>query len=641
MERLTSDNLSNLLDRFGPTIAHGAVNLLSVEAVRDRSGDRWSRKREQVEAFVERAFARIAGVDVLIVALNDTEFLSIQPGSDRQKALNLSFHVLQETLTFFLGEARREDMRMFQVTGFSGGELQVELLQGASFSELADAANVREAACTDKAETPGGVAPPMSDIPPRAERAAKLEIMGEDPILATYAIEPIWNIAQQVVTAYHLRPTLNRDEAGEPVDARELSPRAAERLVLAGLEHAVSEGLERGARFAIHVDVPFQGLTASRALYGLLHRLRELPDEVRRMIVLDLTGLEEGLPHSRMAEQVAALAPACRAVLARAPSLTAALGEWRYCRLAGISLDCSDFDASDPTYHARMAAFADHASTVTKTIIGYELRARSLTLAAWAAGFTHVTGVAARRHIAKPLSVRWSATDLYADVGATPIPSPRAPTPPVEWRDPALIPWLDALDGVAWMMDAAYDVVAVGGTDYAAETDPRDLFAPSPKGSEVDAYRRALHHSVLDGRRAGLSFHHRRDLPGRTRTQRTSLARIALPDRYPMVLYQSRTLEEATRSPLSLLEPDRIIENPGSPPRRSVVSMCALCQKFAWPPGAELAAGELVPGEIYLQRGGTADVGVVQGVCRACRGTIGASARPAPAKPLSRRGSSA
>ncbi len=122
------------------------MNVISVDAVRDRSGARWPRKREQVEAFVERAFARAAGTEVLVVALNDAEFLAIQPGAERQKALHLSFRVLKETLAFFLGEALREDMRLLQVTGFRGGELQVELLQGARFDELADASDAHEAA---------------------------------------------------------------------------------------------------------------------------------------------------------------------------------------------------------------------------------------------------------------------------------------------------------------------------------------------------------------------------------------------------------------------------------------------------------------------------------------------------------------
>ena len=78
MERLTSAAVREMLEKVAPSIAAGCVNVVSVEAIRDRSGDRWPRKREQVAAFVERTFARLSQPGDLMVGLNDAEFLLVQ-----------------------------------------------------------------------------------------------------------------------------------------------------------------------------------------------------------------------------------------------------------------------------------------------------------------------------------------------------------------------------------------------------------------------------------------------------------------------------------------------------------------------------------------------------------------------------------
>ncbi len=254
-----------------------------------------------------------------------------------------------------------------------------------------------------------------------------------------------------------------------------------------------------------------------------------------------------------------------------------------------------------------------------------------------------MTGPAVRRDAAKPVSIRWSPADLYADaLGPVVRIEPAKPAAPrSEWRDPALIPWLDALDGVAWLADAAQEVVAVGGTRSAAETDPRSLFGQAPLGREAEAYRRALHLSVLSGRREAFSFHHRRDSPSLMRTQRTSLSRIDLPDRAPMVLYQAQTLEEVARPRLALLDPARLIGDASPGPSRPMASMCAFCQRFAWPRGRACRGRSPAAGDLPQARR-SAEASVAQGVCRDCRATIGtAASRPARRRALSGRGSSA
>ena len=391
--------------------------MISLEAVRARSGDRWPRKREQVEAFVERAFVRIGGPGVLVAALNDVEFLSIQPEVRGLKALGQSAAVLKETLSFFLGRIDREDVRIFQVIDHAAGELTVEAVDSARWLGNNDEASAPE--LTGSTRDPdiwpaSGAAPLLREIERGPARTPRLVLQGKPELAVSYTVEPIWNIGQQVVASYLMQPTVYLTSSSR---IAEPSRFAAEQLVSVGVDQAAAriiEGAARGLKFALHLPIPFLGVASASARYRAQRHLADLPPEVRRLLVLDLTGIAEGLPHGRMAETVAALAPVCRAVLARAPSPTARLSQWRNSHLAGVSLDCSALDPDDPHSMARMTGFTTAAAQVSKTVIGYGLASRSLTLAAWAAGFTHVTGAAVQPD-APLCALRWDAADLYRE----------------------------------------------------------------------------------------------------------------------------------------------------------------------------------------------------------------------------------
>src|SRR3982074_1857055 len=128
MERVTSAALRDVLEKVGPAIAAGGANVISVEAIRDRSRDRWPRKREQVIVFVERAFSRLSQAGDFIITLNDYEFLAVQPSVSRPTALGIRANILKDARAFFLGAAAREDLRLFQVMSFTNGELSVKPL---------------------------------------------------------------------------------------------------------------------------------------------------------------------------------------------------------------------------------------------------------------------------------------------------------------------------------------------------------------------------------------------------------------------------------------------------------------------------------------------------------------------------------
>ena len=165
---------------------------------------------------------------------------------------------------------------------------------------------------------------------------------------------------------------------------------------------------------ALHAPLPWHAMAYSTSRYRILQALREIPGEVRRFLVLEITDLSGGLPQSRLAEQVAIVAPYARAVLARAPSDLTDVRGWRGCGLNGVTLDCDHLDAGDRKVQKRLEVFATRAAEASLACVGYGLPATSLMIAAWASGFTHLGGPSLTEEVAKPKTVvRVQPADIF------------------------------------------------------------------------------------------------------------------------------------------------------------------------------------------------------------------------------------
>ena len=372
--------------------------------------------------------------------------------------------------------------------------------------------------------------------------------------------------------------------------------------------------------------------------------LNDLPEDVRKLLALDLCGYSDGIPHSRMSELVTALAPTCRAVLARAPSLTFKTQDWRGCRLSGISLDCSGLDPGDTQLLARLASFAQDASGVSKTIIGHSLPDRSSTLAALAAGFSHLSGKPIHPDLQRPDAVRWTPSDLYREGNeaaaeasdASPGPQRRgggAASAPgaTAAGEPDVVPWLSALDGVAYLVDADAVVVGAGGGGWR-HTNERGPEGPEPSpaallgrnlfdqisGEDVRGHYRALHKAVIEGIRPQIAFAYRCDAPDIKRTMRMSLGRLNRPGRKPLALYQSQILSAVQRPWMTVFEASRIVEAIRAESMLPIIAVCSVCERIGWPVKAEAGSRAWIEAEEYYIRGGNSDVRVSHTICEPC-----------------------
>ncbi|THD54135.1 hypothetical protein [Phenylobacterium sp.] len=409
MERFTSAGLRAVLEKVAPAIAAGCVTVISVEAIRERSGDKWPRKREQVASFVERAFSRVSQPGDLMVSLNDAEFVSVQTSVSRTTSLGISAKILKEALAFFLGAAAREDLRLFQVTAFHNGALTVEPLDAGRILDNAEGA-ARPGARSS--------APPADDLTWKVSRTWRLTSPPNLTLDLEMTPEPTWNVAARVVASFLLRPSMwlaVGDEPARPADDWDLPAVLAGEAAMNGIAYAAELIGKNKVQVALHAPLPLRAATYSTSRYDLLNLLRGLDNATRRLLILEITDLSAGFPRSRLTEVVSMVSPYCRAVLARAPSECADVRMWGGCGLSGVALDCRNLEADGRDVQRRLAIFAQRAKESSLACVGYDFLSSSLMLAAWAAGFTHLGGRALSEEITRPRSIaRLQPADIFA-----------------------------------------------------------------------------------------------------------------------------------------------------------------------------------------------------------------------------------
>jgi hypothetical protein len=189
---------------------------------------------------------------------------------------------------------------------------------------------------------------------------------------------------------------------------------------------------------------------------------------------------------------------------------------------------------------------------------------------------------------------------------------------------------LDAMDGIAYLVDAGGVILAAGSDSwsrFAAENSAPSLTVETVigsslfsqvQGSDVQKACRTIHDAVCRERCPVITYEYRCDAPDAERRMRMSISPVRDRSGSVMALYQSQIVTEAPRLPLGLFSMERRAA-PGIAYRRDeVVVLCSFCHDLAWPIGAEEPDQTWIRIDEYYRRGGSGDFAVSHGVCPAC-----------------------
>lgn len=214
-----------------------------------------------------------------------------------------------------------------------------------------------------------------------------------------YIYRPMWNVHSQAVTTYHCLPTLPGEDGdmlvGYDIIPKDTPVRFVPRLDGLLLRKAAQElmwlrNADKPLLLSIPVHIETLARTRSRVAY--INDCNEIPEELRRYLVLELVGVEDGVPAGRLIELTSALRAECRALLMRLPIGFVdfeAVGQ-THVTACGIAVD--EATMPEALLFKEFNRFCEEAERVRKQKYVHGLSSSSLLTAALGAGFDYVDG---------------------------------------------------------------------------------------------------------------------------------------------------------------------------------------------------------------------------------------------------------
>ncbi|MFV3077592.1 hypothetical protein [Niveispirillum fermenti] len=287
------DALRRILGRRDPSQA-GSIQLMGLESLRARMGDRWPAVADRVHLLTIRLLNQyLSPLDTWFRPDGETYvvvFAQLGPA----QAGEICSHLVEELQALLWGTAETGSIKARAVVHAIGSET---MFDPAKLRRTLDAA--RTGAAGTGTATDGFTGS-------QGEAAGPLEVR----------YRPIWDVKQQVLSVFTVRPCRQRrggsllwgldclDDPEDPAQILELD--------LFVLREAVSVALElfdNRFRFFLSVPIHFESLAVQSRRRALIGCLQAIPPHMRSLMTYHLRGAPAGVPVSRLAEMISTLRP--------------------------------------------------------------------------------------------------------------------------------------------------------------------------------------------------------------------------------------------------------------------------------------------------------------------------------------------
>lgn len=325
-----SDQLQRVMD--AGLVKQGRVFTLSLSAIQNQLGARWAARSDQVWDAVHRALVKRMPPPDIFLKLDETTVLAAIASTDAYEGQVRCAEVLRSILVFFLGRAAEEDLNISRVSGLQDGRLSCEAL------DMTAPPPPSRASLEPRVFGPAARAHPAQQwSPPLAGRRYMTPFLSSRGVSVPMLIEvaPVWRLDQDVVSAYALRRRIGCRQSQLTDDDRE----AMGHVMLDHLVPLLEEYRREGGVFALLVPSFFSNASATRPRLNILGRCAGVMDVMRQVVVLEIEGIEPGVPAGRVAETAAMMRPFANALTVSVRSAAEAQAAVREYAFDGMALD--------------------------------------------------------------------------------------------------------------------------------------------------------------------------------------------------------------------------------------------------------------------------------------------------------------
>ncbi len=301
-------------------LKRGCVNVIGLDTIKARIGERWERTREHVYARLEALLQSKLGPTDFFMRITDVAYLVTTPSFENGEAALCCLKVAQELHIGLLGRCAMADISLSRMTGDKPDAVGLAKIEGPDLATLAREAGMEDpeiaAVLGDpsarKGETksaPEDEADTVFAIP--TPRAASVE---KKP-----RFSPIWDLRKYAITSYRFNVAPPRfSEYETPIELRAQISKFMNWLRYAAT--VMVSSIDNDVRFLTVIPVHFEILSAPVGRMELTAVCRNLPAELRPLLMFEVFDVPAGVPQSRMNELVGAIRPFCRgASLSYAP----------------------------------------------------------------------------------------------------------------------------------------------------------------------------------------------------------------------------------------------------------------------------------------------------------------------------------
>lgn len=383
VSKITAADAATVLERLAGSdrLERGAVFVISVEAIRERSGERWPKKRDDVWGYLGRKLNEYLSYQDIHHRIGETDVLVAMTTEDGVAAQAVGMKVLEDVLEFFLGSVTPMDIRIRAVSKIDGDELTVADLDPAVIAtarETQATAPFRRQVSTERERERN----PVSFV---ADNGQRLRV--------DFALEHVVSLSHKVTAVLRVEPMVSFSATGEIIPTRRFA-RLSDADVLAIDRATLAFGalfMPMDARSQPPVILPasFRTMGGRKGRQELVRIEGVTPERVRQGMMLEFIDIDRGTPAGRMVEVVSLVGSLTRGVLARLQATRDALEPVQGARFNGLTIDFADVTLPRPKLEAFMRLMAHQMRGKAPALIAQGLSDFSHMDMADDAGFTH------------------------------------------------------------------------------------------------------------------------------------------------------------------------------------------------------------------------------------------------------------
>lgn len=240
----------------------------------------------------------------------------------------------------------------------------------------------------------------------------------------TTVFRPVWNVKSKLLTAYAAEPVTKLPDGGVEM-AIPMSSDDDNHAAKAALDDFVErEALDRlhlllEAVHPVLLILPVHFATVDRhdCFAPYLQRMKGLPENKRKLLVLELIGTPRELPAGRIRGTVNRMRQVVRSVIVRVRPNEERLPHWKKADAHAVGFDCAEYPVPEKDLMKAYDRFTQRADKAGLRKFIYGLTTRSMATAAVAAGFEYIEGGIVRPAVDMPKYVEpFESRDLFAEL---------------------------------------------------------------------------------------------------------------------------------------------------------------------------------------------------------------------------------